>query len=114
VFPEWTPDIALHELPSPQDVVDADTDDYSDGLSHYLWAWIDKPSGHIRSRVCAPEIGLDEDEATGAAAIRITEYLGRDLTIRQGAGSVIHTWCRPRGGVAIGGRVVHDGRTCIT
>jgi predicted PhzF superfamily epimerase YddE/YHI9 len=114
VLAQWTPDIALHELTSPQDVVDADPDDYSDGLSHYLWAWRDKPSGHIRSRVFAPEIGVDEDEATGAAAIRITEDLGRDLTIRQGTGSVIHAWRKPRGRVAIGGRVVHEGRTPIT
>lgn len=113
VFAQWTPDIALQELISPHDVVDADPGDYCDGVSHYLWAWIDKTAGDIRSRAFAPEIGLGEDEATGAAAIRITEYLGRDLTIRQGAGSVIHTWCRPRGWVAIGGRVVHEGRTCI-
>jgi predicted PhzF superfamily epimerase YddE/YHI9 len=57
---------------------------------------------------------VDEDDATGAAAIRIAEYLGRDLTIRQGGGSMIHTWCRPRGWVAIGGRVVDEGKTRIT
>jgi predicted PhzF superfamily epimerase YddE/YHI9 len=57
---------------------------------------------------------VDEDDATGAAAIRIAEYLGRDLTIRQGGGSMMHTWYRPRGWVAIGGRVVDEGKTRIT
>ena len=113
-FAEWTPEFALHELTSPQDVVDAGPDDYSDGSQHYLWAWTDKSAGHIRSRALAPELGVEKDEATGAAAIRITEYLGRDLTITQGKGSVIYTGWSPRGWVAIGGRVVHEGRTLIT
>ena len=113
-FVEWTPEFALHELTSPQDVVDAGPDDYSDGSPHYLWAWIDKSAGHIRSRAFAPELGVEEDEATAAAAIRITEYLSRDLTITQGKGSVIYTWWSPRGWVAIGGRAVHEGRTVIT
>lgn len=113
VFAEWTPEYALHELDSPQDVVEADRADYSDYSPHYVWAWIDKSAGHIRSRVFAPELGVGEDEATGAAAIRITEYLGRDLTITQGKGSVIYTWSRTRGWVAIGGRAVHDGRSRI-
>ena len=110
----WTPGIALHELKSPQDVLDADPDDYPDGVPHYLWAWIDKSAGHIRSRALTPELGVDDDEATGAAAIRITEYLGRDLTITQGKGSVIYTWWSPRGWITLGGRVVHEGRTLIT
>ena len=52
---------------------------------------------------------MHEDEATGGAAIRITGYLSRDLTIIQGMGSVIHTWWSPDGWVRVGGRAVHDG-----
>jgi hypothetical protein len=51
--------------------------------------------------------------ATGAAAIRITDYLNRDLTITQGKGSVIYTWRSPRGRVALGGRAIHEGRLRI-
>jgi predicted PhzF superfamily epimerase YddE/YHI9 len=114
VFAEWTPEFTLHELSSPRDVIDVGPDDHVDGLSHYLWAWIDKWAGHIRSRALAPELGLGEDEATGAGAIRITEHLGRDLIITQGKGSVIYTFSSTRGWVAIGGRVLHEGRTRIT
>jgi predicted PhzF superfamily epimerase YddE/YHI9 len=56
---------------------------------------------------------VGEDEATGAAAIRITEYLSRDLTITQGKGSVLHTWWSPNGWARIGGRVVHEGLTRV-
>ena len=112
-FAEWTPEYALHQVDSPRDVVEADPADYSDYSPHYVWAWIDKSAGHIRSRAFAPELGVEEDDVTGAAAIRITEYLGRDLTIIQGKGSVVSTWWRTRGWVAIGGRVAHDGRSRI-
>lgn len=50
VFAAWPPKIALHELNSPQHVVDADPDDYLDDSPHYIWAWIDKSTVHIRSR----------------------------------------------------------------
>ena len=114
VFAEWTPEFALEELDSPQDVIDAEPDDYAVDFPHYLWAWIDESAGHIRSRAFAPELDVGQDEATGAAAIRITEHLGRDLTITQGNGSMIYTWWSPRGWVGIGGRTVHEGRTRIT
>jgi predicted PhzF superfamily epimerase YddE/YHI9 len=114
VFAEWTPEFTLHELSSPQDVVDADPQDYADEFPHYLWAWIDKPARHIRSRAFAPELGVNEDEATGAAAVRITDYLSCDLTITQGKGSVIYTRWTPHGWVALGGRVAHGGRLHIT
>jgi predicted PhzF superfamily epimerase YddE/YHI9 len=113
VFAEWTPEYALHQLGSPQDVIDANPADYANDRPHYVWAWIDKSARHIRSRAFAPELGIEGDEATGAAAIRITQYLGRDLTITQGAGSLIYTWWKARGWVEIGGRAVHDGRARI-
>jgi predicted PhzF superfamily epimerase YddE/YHI9 len=54
-------------------------------------------------------LGVPEDEATGAAAVRITDYLSRDLTIVQGKGSVIKTLWSADGWVQVAGRVVDDG-----
>jgi predicted PhzF superfamily epimerase YddE/YHI9 len=110
-FAEWAPEFVINQLDSAHDVTDADADKYSDDFPHYLWAWIDKSAGRIRSRSFAPELGVHEDEATGAAAIRITDYLSRDLTIIQGKGSVIRTWWSPDGWVRVGGSAVHDGLT---
>ena len=105
----WAPEFAFHELASPEEVVATDPDDYPDDVAHYIWAWIDEPGGHLRSRMFATDLGVAEDEATGAAAVRITDILSRDLTITQGKGSVIHTWWSPEGWVKVGGRVVDDG-----
>jgi predicted PhzF superfamily epimerase YddE/YHI9 len=49
--------------------------------------------------------GIDEDEATGAAALLLTARLGRALNIRQGAGSQMLTAPQPEGWVEVGGRV---------
>lgn len=106
---EWAPDFAIYDLDSIDDVLAADPDDYSDDVEHYLWAWIDKDRGEIRSRMFAAHLGVPEDEATGAAAVRITDYLSSDLTIVQGKGSVIHTKWSPEGWVRVAGRVVDDG-----
>lgn len=106
---EWTPEFAIHDLDSPEAVVAADPADYADDFQHYLWAWIDRAAGTIRSRMFAPEFGVPEDEATGAAAVRITDILSRDLTIVQGKGSVLVTWWSPDGWVRVAGRVVDDG-----
>jgi predicted PhzF superfamily epimerase YddE/YHI9 len=57
----------------------------------------------------AANLGVAEDEATGSAAVRITDYLTRDLHIIQGRGSVIKTTWSPDGWVQVGGRVVDDG-----
>jgi predicted PhzF superfamily epimerase YddE/YHI9 len=111
---EWTPEFVMHELASPQDVVNADPGDYSDDFPHYVWAWINRAAGYLRSRAFAPELGVHEDEATGAAAIRISEYLSRDLTITQGKGSLIHAQWSPNGWVGIGGRVVREGVAHLT
>ena len=56
----------------------------------------------------APDMGIAEDEATGAAAVRITTRLSRDLRIRQGRGSQLVTAWEPDGWVRLGGRVVAD------
>lgn len=109
----WAPEVAIYELDSPDAVLAADPSDYGDDVQHYLWAWIDKSEGRIRARVFAPGLGVPEDEATGSAAVRITEYLSRDLTIVQGKGSVIHTTWSAEGWVRVAGRVVNDGPTQI-
>ena len=70
---DWAPEFAIHELASPEEVVGADPDDYSDDVAHYIWAWIDEASSHLRSRMFATDLGVPEDEATGAAAVRITD-----------------------------------------
>lgn len=71
---------------------------------------MDRDAGHLRPRSFAPELGVGEDEDTGAAATRISEYLIRVLTITQGRGSLIHTRWSPNGWVGIGGCVIQASR----
>jgi predicted PhzF superfamily epimerase YddE/YHI9 len=106
---EWAPEFAIHELESTEELMAADPADYPDDVNHYLWTWTDREHGALRSRMFATDLGVPEDEATGAAAVRITDYLSRDLTIVQGKGSVIQTEWSPEGWVRIAGRVVDDG-----
>ena len=106
---EWGPEFAMHEMPSVEELLAADLNDYADGAYHYLWAWLDRDRGHIRSRMFANEVGVPEDEATGSAAVRITDHLSRDLTITQGKGSRIFTTWSPEGWVVVAGRVVSAG-----
>ena len=106
---EWAPEFAIYDLASTDELFAADPDDYPDDIQNYLWTWIDRERGAIRSRMFAANLGVPEDEATGAAAVRITDYLSRDLTILQGKGSVIDTQWSPEGWVRIAGRVVSDG-----
>jgi len=106
---EWSPEFVIQELPSVEDLFAADPADYPDDVYHYLWTWLDRDGGHIRARMFANELGVAEDEATGSAAARMTDYLSRDLTITQGNGSQIYTTWSPEGWVHIAGRVVDDG-----
>ncbi len=106
---EWAPDFAIYDLGSVDDLMAADPADYSDDVEHYLWTWLDESAGTIRSRMFATHLGVPEDEATGAAAVRITDYLSRDLEITQGKGSMIYTEWSPEGWVRVAGRVVSDG-----
>lgn len=53
----------------------------------YAWAWIDEAAGTLRSRAFPTGLGIAEDEATAAAAVRLGDQLGRAVTIRQGVGS---------------------------
>jgi predicted PhzF superfamily epimerase YddE/YHI9 len=71
----------------------------------YVWAWIDEAAGTLRSRYFATDVGIREDEATGAAAVVMGGLLGRPITIRQGVGSEILVRPQPDGAIEIGGRV---------
>ncbi len=98
--PEWTPRFRWFELESTAEV---------DALSgapggHDLagaYAWIDDNT--VRARVFPVRLGIEEDEATGAAAVRLGALLARDLHIRQGRGSLIAVHPREDGMVEIGG-----------
>jgi predicted PhzF superfamily epimerase YddE/YHI9 len=106
---EWAPDFAIYDLESTDELFAAGPDDYPDDIENYLWTWTDPDNGVLRSRMFAVGLGVPEDEATGAAAVRITDYLSRDLTIVQGKGSVIQTQWSADGWVRVAGRVVNDG-----
>jgi predicted PhzF superfamily epimerase YddE/YHI9 len=106
---EWAPDFAIYDLKSTEELFAATPDDYPDDVENYLWTWTDEDNGVLRSRMFAVGLGVPEDEATGTAAVRITDYLSRDLTIVQGKGSVIETQWSADGWVRVAGRVVDDG-----
>lgn len=108
---EWSPVFAIHDLGTADEVLAADPADYPDDVAHYLWAWTDESKGELRARMFATDLGVPEDEATGSAAARLTDYLSRDLTIVQGKGSVLLTKWSPEGWVRLSGRVVNDGNT---
>lgn len=102
--PEWAPAFEHHKLDSPGDV---------DALAgppegHDLvgcWAWEDEAAGIVRCRVFPVSVGIDEDEATGAYAIRLAGALGRPLVIHQGQGSTLLAQPLDDGFVEVGGGV---------
>ena len=105
--PEWPPPFELVELGSPAEVDElAGPPDGHDLIG--AWAWIDEEAGIVRSRVFPVRLGIAEDEATGAAAVRLGGRLGRPIEIRQGRGSRILARPRRDGYVEIGGRSVLD------
>lgn len=105
---DWTPDFTLQQLSAPDEVMAVDADAYGRG-AHFVWAWIDESGGRVRARMFAPDLGIREDQATGAAAIRLTAEVGRDLEIVQGEGSRLYTHLRYGGQqVEIGGRTSGD------
>jgi predicted PhzF superfamily epimerase YddE/YHI9 len=105
--PEWSPELDYVELDSPAAVR---------GLSGapggseaaYAWAWIDRDAGTIRARCFIEEAGIAEDEATGSAAIVLSDRLGRPVTIHQGRGSVLTVRPLGDGRVEVGGGVRLD------
>ena len=95
---DWSPEFVLAQVPSVSELMAADPAEYPDDVYHYLWTWLDRDSGTIQARMFANELGIVEDEATGSAAVRLTDHLSRDLAITQGKGSQIYTTWNPQGG----------------
>ncbi len=104
---EWSPPFELIELPSPEDV-ELLPSPPPDAEMAYFWAWADEAAGVVRSRCFPVEEGIEEDEATGSAAISLCVELDRPLTIHQGRGSLLHTRPLGEGRAEVGGRVVLD------
>jgi predicted PhzF superfamily epimerase YddE/YHI9 len=103
--PEWAPAFNHYELASAAEVDALEGPPEGDEVGA-AWAWEDEAAGRVRTRVFAIAYGIYEDEATGAAAVRLAAKLGRQIEIRQGACSVIHAKPLEDGRVEISGRVV--------
>ena len=105
--PEWGPAFDYVQLESAEEVDTLEgPPDGSDAVD--AWAWLDEAAGLVRSRVFASRYGIFEDEATGAAAIKLCARLGRPLDIRQGRGSRVLARPVADGRVELGGRVELD------
>jgi predicted PhzF superfamily epimerase YddE/YHI9 len=104
--PGWAPPFEFVEVGSPDEV---DALDGPPGGRELVgvWSWSGDPDT-IRERVFAPGAGVAEDEATGAAALRLVAQIGRPIQIRQGrnAGSLIYARPLEGGRTEVGGRVV--------
>ncbi|MCX4592443.1 PhzF family phenazine biosynthesis protein [Streptomyces sp. NBC_01549] len=102
--PEWVPLRTLRRYASATEVDALPVP--SPGEWIYAWAWEDEAGGRVRARAFpGRDDGIEEDEATGAAALLLTAQLGRALNIIQGKGSQILTAPQPGGWVEVGGRV---------
>jgi predicted PhzF superfamily epimerase YddE/YHI9 len=105
--PEWMPEFEFAQVASPREVEALDgPPEGHDAIG--VWAWVDEGAGIVRERMFCPRYGIDEDEATGSAAITLSARLGRELEIRQGKGSEILARPLADGMVEIGGRVELD------
>ena len=100
----WIHPIVFEQLGSPA-AVESEPRQPMGRPGRYIWAWIDEPAGVLRSRYFATDVGIVEDEATGAAAVVMGDRIGRAITIRQGVGSEILVRPGDDGTVEIGGRV---------
>ena len=105
--PEWAPPMELRRYATPAEV-DALSAAPDDLPFVDTWAWADETAGVVRCRVFAAAAGIVEDEATGAAAVRLVAQVARPVDIRQGRGSRILGRPGADGTAEIGGRVVLD------
>jgi predicted PhzF superfamily epimerase YddE/YHI9 len=105
--PEWSPRLDYVELGSPAEVREL-SGPPADSRAAYAWAWIDEAAATIRARCFIEEAGIAEDEATGSAAIVLSDKLGRAVTIHQGRGSVLAVRPLGDGRVEVGGGVRLD------
>lgn len=104
---EWAPKFTFDQFFDGALLPTVDPRHFTDG-QHYVWTWTDESRGAVRARMFAPDLGIAEDEATGAAAIALTAQLRRSLIITQGSGSQLFTEWDSDGWVRLGGRVVGD------
>lgn len=106
--PELGPPWDLRQLGTAEAVDASDVTDFGPDEMVYLWTWLDESAGLVRARCLGAGLGVEEDEATGSAALRLGRHLGRTLEIRQGRGSVIHATPSSDGLVRVQGRVIFD------
>jgi predicted PhzF superfamily epimerase YddE/YHI9 len=92
-------ELIQHASPAEIDALDAGAN-----AAAYHWAWEDEAAGRIRARAFFHEFGIDEDEATGAAALALSAQLEREISIRQGRGSRLFAWPLEEGLAEVGGR----------
>ncbi|WP_306329161.1 PhzF family phenazine biosynthesis protein [Streptomyces venezuelae] len=105
---EWAPPRTLRRYGSAAEVDALQVPEPGEWI--YAWAWEEEAAGRIRARAFPGRgDGIDEDEATGAAALLLTAELGRALNITQGRGSQLLTAPGPDGIVELGGRVRLEG-----
>lgn len=104
---EWCPDFEFIRLEGPRQVDEMQGAPVDKGMA-YCWAWEDEAAGVVRSRCFPVEEGIEEDEATGSAAIALCVALDRPLRIHQGRGSLLHTTSLGEGRAEVGGLVVLD------
>ncbi len=83
--PEWAPPFELRQL---EDAAAVDSHPVITDGEVYIWAWIDEASGSVRARSFVPEAGIEEDEATGSAVVKLAGALDREIEVRQGRGSL--------------------------
>ena len=83
--PEWAPTYEHIELDSPAGV-DTLTGPPDGHDSAGVWAWEDEEAGRVGGRGFSLRIGIEEDEGTGAHAVRLAVWVGGRLTIRRGKG----------------------------
>ncbi|MFE0460667.1 PhzF family phenazine biosynthesis protein [Kitasatospora sp. NPDC058965] len=102
---EWVPPRTLRQYDSPAQVDALAVPEPGEWV--YAWAWQDEAAGRIRARGFPGRgDGIDEDEATGAAALLLAAQLGRPITVSQGRGSRLLAAPGPDGSTEIGGLVV--------
>ncbi|WP_369201705.1 PhzF family phenazine biosynthesis protein [Streptomyces sp. PU-14G] len=100
----WAPGRTLRQYGSATEVDGLEVP--PPGAWVYAWAWQDETAGRVRARGFPGRgDGIDEDEATGAAALLLTAHLARPLEITQGRGSRIATRPCGDGLIEVGGRV---------
>jgi predicted PhzF superfamily epimerase YddE/YHI9 len=100
---EWCPPFAYVEHADAA-AVDA-LDPKAAVADTYNWAWIDRDAGQVRARGFYPGHAIEEDEATGSAALALAVALEREIVVAQGRGSVIHADPLGDGRAEIGGAV---------